>query len=132
MGIRAGGYDPRIAENTAYHSELVALCTSLGLKHVTCKTFISALSVPPDTNVLFLLSIPASWKAYLLRTSSLLVYTPEKEHFGIVPLEAMMEEVCSSALLHKLPDFCRNVKQNAWAFDAHATLLQGNLVLTEI
>jgi alpha-1,3/alpha-1,6-mannosyltransferase len=43
--------------------------------------------------VLFLLSIPATLKNYLLRTASLLVYTPAQEHFGIVPLEAMIAGV---------------------------------------
>jgi len=49
--------------------------------------------VPEDTDVLFLLSIPATLKAYLLKTTSLLVYTPAQEHFGIVPLEAMIAGV---------------------------------------
>ena len=40
--------------------------------------------------MLFLLSIPASLKAELLSTARLLLYTPSNEHFGIVPLEAML------------------------------------------
>lgn len=39
---------------------------------------------------MFLLSIPASLKAHLLKAAALLVYTPDREHFGIVPLEAML------------------------------------------
>lgn len=46
--------------------------------------------MPPDTQVLFLLSVPNSLKSALLRSSRLLVYTPTNEHFGIVPLEAML------------------------------------------
>lgn len=41
-------------------------------------------------DVLFLLSVPASLKDALLRSARLLVYTPSNEHFGIVPLEAML------------------------------------------
>ena len=88
-----GGYDSRVVENISYHAELVKLCESFNLKPITCKNFITSLSIPEDTDVLFLLSIPASWKTYLLKASSLLLYTPEREHFGIVPLEALLAEV---------------------------------------
>lgn len=40
--------------------------------------------------MLFLLSIPNSLKASLLRSARILLYTPANEHFGIVPLEAML------------------------------------------
>jgi alpha-1,3/alpha-1,6-mannosyltransferase len=90
-----GGYDSRVGENISYHNELVAMCESFQLKHITCRNFITSLSIPEDTDVLFLLSIPASWKSYLLKASSLLLYTPEREHFGIVPLEALLAEVCA-------------------------------------
>lgn len=93
-----GGYDPRVHENISYHHELTGLCESFGFKHITCKNFITSLSIPEDTDVLFLLSIPASWKAYLLKASSLLLYTPEREHFGIVPLEALIAEVFALVL----------------------------------
>lgn len=86
----AGGYDSRVSENVAYHAELVYLCEKLELKSATSKNFISSLSIPADTDVLFLLSIPASLKSHLLRAASLLCYTPAREHFGIVPLEAML------------------------------------------
>ena len=43
--------------------------------------------------VLFLLSVPAQLKNMLLKTAKLLVYTPTNEHFGIVPLEAMLARV---------------------------------------
>lgn len=95
-GIRlviAGGYDLRSAENFGYHRELTDLATSLGLESFTAKNIITALSAPADTPVLFLLSIPGSLKASLLRSARLLVYTPSNEHFGIVPLEAMLSGV---------------------------------------
>jgi alpha-1,3/alpha-1,6-mannosyltransferase len=46
--------------------------------------------VPDNIEVLFLLSVPASLKDALLKSARLLVYTPTNEHFGIVPLEAML------------------------------------------
>lgn len=85
-----GGYDPRVAENVSYHNELSSLADSQHLKHATLKTVVSALAIPSDISILFLLSVPNSLKSTLLSTSSLLVYTPRNEHFGIVPLEAML------------------------------------------
>ncbi|AEO71099.1 glycosyltransferase family 4 protein [Thermothielavioides terrestris NRRL 8126] len=91
--LLAGGYDPRVAENVAYHSELAALAAELGLRAATAKTLVSALTVPDDVHVLFLLSVPHLLKEMLLRSARLLVYTPSNEHFGIVPLEAMLRGV---------------------------------------
>jgi alpha-1,3/alpha-1,6-mannosyltransferase len=88
--VIAGGYDPRVAENTTTYSELCALADSEKLRHATAKTVISAQSIPDDIAVLFLHSVPGAFKATLLSTSRLLVYTPQNEHFGIVPLEAML------------------------------------------
>jgi alpha-1,3/alpha-1,6-mannosyltransferase len=85
-----GGYDSREQENVGYHNELVQLAESLGLTSATAKNVITALDVPADIEVLFLLSVPSSLKETLLRNASLLVYTPSNEHFGIVPLEAML------------------------------------------
>ncbi|KAK4239050.1 glycosyltransferase [Achaetomium macrosporum] len=91
--ILAGGYDSRVAENVSYHAELVRLADELGLKNATAKTLPSALNIPPDVQVLFLLSVPNVLKEMLLRSAKLLVYTPSNEHFGIVPLEAMLRGV---------------------------------------
>jgi hypothetical protein len=33
-----GGYDPRVGENIFHHSELVAMCESFQLKHITVNT----------------------------------------------------------------------------------------------
>jgi alpha-1,3/alpha-1,6-mannosyltransferase len=88
--VIAGGFDPRVAENTATYAELCELADSLQLKHVTAKTVISAQSIPGDISILFLHSVPGAFKATLLSTARLLVYTPRNEHFGIVPLEAML------------------------------------------
>ncbi|UPK99382.1 hypothetical protein LCI18_010317 [Fusarium solani-melongenae] len=90
--ILAGGYDHRVSENVQYHAELEALASSLSLQHLTAKTLITALSAPADIPVLFLLSIPSSLKNALLRSARVLLYTPANEHFGIVPLEAMLSK----------------------------------------
>ncbi|KAH6851265.1 glycosyltransferase family 4 protein [Chaetomium sp. MPI-CAGE-AT-0009] len=94
--VLAGGYDARVAENVSYHSELEALAESLGLRHATAKTVVSAVGPAAGAGgaeVVFLLSVPQVLKVMLLRTARLLVYTPSNEHFGIVPLEAMLEGV---------------------------------------
>lgn len=88
--VIAGGYDPRVAENVSTYNELCELADSLGLRHATAKTVISAQRIPDDIAVLFLHSVPNAFKSTLLSTSRLLVYTPRNEHFGIVPLEAML------------------------------------------
>ncbi|KAL9048787.1 MAG: hypothetical protein Q9162_007553 [Coniocarpon cinnabarinum] len=91
--VVAGGYDTRVNENVSYHKELETLADSLKLKTATARSLVSALSIPDEINILFLLSVPSSLRDTLLRASSLLVYTPKFEHFGIVPLEAMLSRV---------------------------------------
>jgi alpha-1,3/alpha-1,6-mannosyltransferase len=88
--VIAGGYDPKVAENVTTYTELCQLADLLELKHATAKTVITAQSIPDDIAILFLQSVPNAFKATLLSTSRLLVYTPRNEHFGIVPLEAML------------------------------------------
>ncbi|KAI1766425.1 glycosyltransferase family 4 protein [Hypoxylon sp. FL1150] len=95
-GVRlvvAGGYDPRVAENVGYHRELVDLTESMDLRSMTTKTHVTALEVPDDVEVLFLHSVPNLLKDALLASARLLIYTPANEHFGIVPLEAMLAGV---------------------------------------
>jgi len=86
--MQIGGYDKRVTENFAYHNELRELAVSLNLKSETAKDLDVVLS--PDIDILFLLSVTDEVKARLLEATSLLVYTPKFEHFGIVPLEAML------------------------------------------
>lgn len=86
----SGGYDKRVQENVTYHRDLVTLAESLGLKHTTATSEDEVLATPSSIEVLFILSVPSPLKARLLSTSSLLLYTPSHEHFGIVPLEAML------------------------------------------
>ena len=91
--VLAGGYDPRVSENVQYHTELQQLAASLNLEHETINNADPSSSTtknPPTAPVLFLLSVPNALKTSLLNSSTLLVYTPSNEHFGIVPLEAML------------------------------------------
>lgn len=55
----------------------------------TAKTVPTALAIPSEIQVLFLLSVPSLFKTTLLQNARLLLYTPSNEHFGIVPVEAM-------------------------------------------
>lgn len=87
--IVAGGYDQRVSENVHYHKELEELAAKAGLSYATAKTVPTALAVPDDIQVLFLLSVPDAFKKTLLQSAVLLLYTPKNEHFGIVPVEAM-------------------------------------------
>ena len=91
--VVAGGYDVRVPENDGCHRELETLAASLDLKSATAKNIVSAQAVPDDIEVLFLLSVPDQLKSSLLKTARLLIYTPSDEHFGIVPLEAMLAGV---------------------------------------
>lgn len=88
--VIAGGFDPRVPENVSTYNELCDLADTLHLKHATAKNVITAQAVPDDIAVIFLHSVPNALKSTLLQTSRLLVYTPRNEHFGIVPLEAML------------------------------------------
>lgn len=88
--VIAGGFDPRVPENVSTYNELCELADTLHLKHATAKNVITAQAVPEDIAVVFLHSVPNALKSTLLQTSRLLIYTPRNEHFGIVPLEAML------------------------------------------
>jgi alpha-1,3/alpha-1,6-mannosyltransferase len=93
--VLAGGYDPRNTENSHTHQHLQGLSDSLGLTHATRRDHGASADdlSDEDADVIFLLSIPNELKVRLLQSASLLIYTPENEHFGIVPLEAMLAGV---------------------------------------
>lgn len=93
--VLAGGYDSAIHENVRTHKALQELADSLQLTHATFKSQDTALTdmSTDDVDVLFLLSVPQELKTRLLQSASILVYTPTNEHFGIVPLEAMLAGV---------------------------------------
>ena len=71
--VIAGGYDPRLSENVEVHDELRARAQELGILD----------------RVVFLRSISNDQRILLLENTKILLYTPENEHFGIVPVEAM-------------------------------------------
>ncbi|KAJ5370677.1 Glycosyl transferase family 1 [Penicillium cataractarum] len=118
--VIAGGYDNRVQENVQYHQELDNLAKDLGLRTATTKTVVSALSIPDDIDVLFLLSVPTTFKNTLLAQSKLLLYTPINEHFGIVPVEAMLAglPVLASNTGGPLETIVEG--ETGWLRDAHA------------
>ncbi|KAJ5599511.1 hypothetical protein N7450_000578 [Penicillium hetheringtonii] len=118
--VVAGGYDNRVQENVQYHQELDDLATGLNLRTATSKTVVSALSIPDEIDVLFLLSVPTTFKDTLLAQSKLLLYTPINEHFGIVPVEAMHAglPVLASNTGGPLETIVEGV--TGWLRDAHA------------
>lgn len=71
--VLAGGYDVRLTENREYLKELECLAEEEGVAG-------TAVFVPSFTD---------AQKAALLAGCICVLYTPENEHFGIVPLEAM-------------------------------------------
>lgn len=71
--VVAGGYDPRLPENVEHLRELRELAAQLGLAD----------------RVRFLPSFSDRQRAWLLAACVGVLYTPQREHFGIVPLEAM-------------------------------------------
>lgn len=71
--VVAGGYDDRVTENVQHYTELKELAEQLHLED--CVTFLRS---PSD-----------SLKVALLRGITAVLYTPSREHFGIVPVEAM-------------------------------------------
>jgi len=71
--VVAGGWDHRVEENVQYYEELTNLADKLKI----------------TSQVEFLKSPSDEEKVWLLRNALTLIYTPDNEHFGIVPLESM-------------------------------------------
>ena len=71
--IIAGGYDDNLLENKEYYEELVDLAKKVGISED-----ISFMKSPDDET-----------KRALIHACRAVIYTPENEHFGIVPLEGM-------------------------------------------
>lgn len=86
--IVAGGYDPRVRENVEYLQELEKLCDELNLVHYTFRG--KLVLKPNSTQVLFMPLVKSSIKNAALKHAELLLYTPTFEHFGIVPVESML------------------------------------------
>ncbi|CAH1104997.1 unnamed protein product [Psylliodes chrysocephalus] len=72
--IVAGGYDPQSGLNAITYLDLVTLTQQKKL----------------EDKIIFLKSPNDNLKAELLNSCTCLLYTPVNEHFGIVPLEAML------------------------------------------
>lgn len=70
--VFAGGFDARLPENASVLSGLKQLAADLGL----------------STRVAFLPSFTDEQRGALLSVATAVLYTPENEHFGIVPVEA--------------------------------------------
>lgn len=91
-----GGYDERVLENKEYLNELKKLCDDLNLNYTVIDgknmelNNITPKVVKEKLHVIFIKSIPTQLKNLLISKSSLLLYTPSNEHFGIVPLESML------------------------------------------
>eukprot|EP01031_Cornospumella_fuschlensis_P034327 gene34327-41547_t len=101
--IIAGGYDPRVKENVEYLLELHKYCDKVQLtwKYVKEAEFSDACEYDEIDNnaneddksrvdVIFRISISSAERTELFSVVKALLYTPDKEHFGIVPIEAMM------------------------------------------
>lgn len=98
----AGGYDARVHDNIATLAALQTQATKLGLSHTTLwsrrppwESPLSASTMPEQVlsaDVVLLPSLPGALLHALLHAPALraLLYTPTDEHFGIVPLEAMV------------------------------------------
>lgn len=70
--VIAGGYDDRVAENVEHYQELSELAKSL--------------DVADHVELLRSISDDEKWK--LIASATAIIYTPQNEHFGIVPIEA--------------------------------------------
>jgi len=106
--VLAGGYDERLPENVEHAQELQELAEGLGVA----------------SRVHQMRSVSAVQKATLLRHAACLLYTPDKEHFGIVPVEAMYARVPVVAVSSGGPlesiiegetGFLRRQEPEAWA-----------------
>ncbi|GLI65070.1 hypothetical protein VaNZ11_008495, partial [Volvox africanus] len=71
--VVAGGYDPRLPENVEHLRELREVASQLGVQ----------------SSVRFVPSFTDRQRTLLLAACRAVLYTPQHEHFGIVPLEAM-------------------------------------------
>lgn len=117
--VVAGGYDPRLAENVEHLGELRQLAQQAGVADA----------------VRFLPSFSDRQRALLLAACVGVLYTPQREHFGIVPLEAMAAGrpvvACNSggpteSVADGATGFLRPPEAPAWA-DAMAALLENGV-----
>jgi len=88
--VIAGGYDDAVDENIEYLLFLKSRCDQLGLRYIDERWRVGS-AVPADgpVSVVFRVSISSAERTALLAQAAALLYTPDNEHFGIVPLECM-------------------------------------------
>lgn len=105
--VIAGGYDVRLPENVEHYEELVELAKQLNVLD----------------RVVFLRSVGNDERLLLLDNTKILLYTPENEHFGIVPVEAMhvgcIVIACNSggpveSIQHGKTGFLLSPKEEEW------------------
>lgn len=87
----AGGYDKRVSENIEVLQELQSLAKKHNLLPACFQGDVHELgeSFTQNVDIIFRKSISDQEKRALFRVSLGLLYTPDREHFGIAPLEAM-------------------------------------------
>nr|ODN92413.1 alpha-1,3/alpha-1,6-mannosyltransferase [Cryptococcus depauperatus CBS 7841] len=88
--VIGGGYDQDERDNTSTLSSLQQLCSDLELSFHTIASISETFQPPATVQIIFLLNFSNAQRTHLLTAPSTrcLVYTPENEHFGIVPIEA--------------------------------------------
>jgi alpha-1,3/alpha-1,6-mannosyltransferase len=91
--IIAGGYRADYDENATTYQHLTSVCATLGFSHETIwpNRPRSNVTCARSATVLFLPSFSDQQRSFLLSPDIVrcVIYTPNNEHFGIVPLEAM-------------------------------------------
>eukprot|EP01084_Bolivina_argentea_P100338 180180_1 len=106
--IIAGGYDERVIENKEYFNELIEFCKQMKLKYQFINPemldamdekkekkdenilFLDNENINESVAIYFVTKFPDSQKEELLKECCCVLYTPENEHFGIVPIEGML------------------------------------------
>ncbi|KAF7972970.1 hypothetical protein HWV62_10643 [Athelia sp. TMB] len=96
--VIAGGYDPRLQDNIDCLKSLTECASTNSLTYNIVVPSTSRIDVPlfpctpANPDILFLLNFTTSQRTALLTATSTLalMYTPTNEHFGIVPIEAMI------------------------------------------
>jgi len=121
--VLAGGYDETLPENVEHAEELAEEARCLGVADRVVQKW----------------SISSQMKAALLKNAACLLYTPDREHFGIVPVEGMYAQVPVLAVnsggpLESIADdelaqtgFLRPQEPKQWAKVLHLILTDSEL-----
>jgi len=90
--VIAGGYDPHVQQNVNYLKQLQEQVKSHNLSQYQLSSGSQISKWNDESSVVFITDISEENKIQLLRSSLALLYTPSGEHFGIVPVEAMVSQ----------------------------------------